>query len=132
LVFPKLHHYFYEEDYSKEYTFKPHIRIHMGMEPIRLGETFRAVATFHDEYGSLETPDSAPTISIYDPDATIKVTTQTMSRDSNYTSTYYYEYDITSSQKAGLWRFVISATMTINGEYDMVESGSFEVYKQLG
>lgn len=133
MVFPKSEHYYYPKDYVKDYTYKPHVNLFTSLSPIRLGGTVRCIATFYDKYGILEDPDSAPTINIYDPTATLKVTDGTMTEDGDYNSTYYYNHDIGSSDKAGLWRFKVTATLTIDSdEWDYIESLPFQVFKALG
>jgi len=52
-----------------------------------------------------------------------------MTEDGDYTATYYYTYDISSSGKAGLWKFRVTATMTIDDEFDIDQLHEFEVYK---
>lgn len=129
MVFPRSRHYWKPEDYHADYTYKAHARLYTSLEPIRLGSSVRCIAVFYDESGTLQDPDSAPSIYIYDPDGTAEVSAGTMTEDGDYSATYYYTHDIGSDDKAGLWKFRVTASLTIDDTFDIDQLHEFEVYK---
>jgi hypothetical protein len=96
-----------------EYEDKVHAEIHIDPKPVRLGATVKVSATFYDEDGYEEDPDSGTaTVTITDNDGTAQVTTGSMTEDSETISTYFYLLDIGTSDSAGKWKAKVNADYT--------------------
>ena len=133
MTYPRVWHYYNPEDYFKRHSYIPHADLTVSLGPIRLGSTIRCTATFYDEDGAREDPSSTPTIWIYDPTETAYITNQAMTKDSDYTATYYYNYYVAVAGKPGLWRFAVKATTTLEGEsWIYHDSMPFQVFRTVG
>ena len=107
--------YYYEGDYYQTRDNKARVEIKANIRPRYLGASIEVLATFYDEKGTEDDPDTTPAITITDGGNTSRVSSQSMSNHPDYNATWYYSYDtVSGTDEAGLWKAVVTANKDID------------------